>query len=41
MWDDDDDDDDDNDDGVPPSIVYGCQSYFKRIRNFALAQNNS
>ena len=34
-------DDDDNDDGVPPPTLYACQSYFKRIGAFTVAQNNS
>ena len=37
IWDDDDDGDND---GVPQPTLYDCQSYFKRIKNFALAQNN-
>ena len=37
----DDDNDDDDGDGVPPPTLYECWSYFKRIRDFALAQNNS
>ena len=34
-------DDDDDDDGVPPLTLPECQSYFKRIRYFPLAQNHS
>ena len=43
FYDNDDDDDDDNEDedGLPPPILYDCQSYFKRIRDLALTQNNS
>ena len=35
------DDEDNVDDGVLPPTLYKCQSYFKRIMDFALAQNNS
>ena len=31
----------DDDEGVPPPTLYECQSYFKRISDFTLAQNNS
>ena len=27
-------------DGIPPPTLYECQSYFKRISDFTLAQNN-
>ena len=33
--------DDDDNDCVPPPNPYECQSYFKTIRDFAVAQNNS
>ena len=35
------DDDNDDDDGVPLLTLSECQNYFKRIMDFALAQNNS
>ena len=41
IWSEQDDNDDDDDDDVPLYTLYECQSYFKRIRDFALAQNNS
>ena len=34
-------DNDDDDDGVPLPTLSECQYYFKRIRDFALTQNNS
>ena len=35
------DDDDDGGGGVPLPTLSECQNYFKRIRDFALTQNNS